>query len=232
MTTTLAKAKLDLYEPVPRESDGAGFTRGSPIGTIDFRFNPKEYSTSMQADWKVEAKQGGVEAPAYTGCKPMTMSVELFLDGDGTDTTVVANALELLTKAVRPAPGSKEHPCPPLAKFSWGTGWTFMCVVQSVSASVTMFTPGGQPLRATCKLNLLEYETAPAGTNPTSGGERSVKTRQVGLGDTLASIANDELGNPSQWRAIAVTNRIEDPFSLVVGSELLIPARSDVPELA
>jgi hypothetical protein len=59
-----------------------------------------------------------------------------------------------------------------------------------------------------------------------------VKTRRVGLGDTLASIAHDELGNPSQWRAIAVTNRIEDPFSLVVGSELLIPARSDVPELA
>lgn len=230
-TMTREKARLEFFEPVPRRPDGSGFSRGSPLGAIDFMFNPKEYSAALQADWKIEAKKGAVEAPEYTGCKPMTMDVELFLDGGGTDPRPVTDAIKQLIAAVRPSPGSRDHPCPPLAVFSWKSAAPFPCVVKSVAVNVAMFTPNGEPLRATCRIGLIEYVTEPAGTNPTSGAERSVKARRVGLGDSLASIAYEELGNPTHWRAIAATNRIDDPFSLVVGSELLIPARSDVAQL-
>lgn len=229
--TTREKARLEFFEPVPRKPDGSGFDRGSPLGAIDFMFNPNQYSASLQADWKVEAKKGAVEAPEYTGCKPMTMDVELFLDGGGTDHRSVTDAIKQLIAAVRPTAGSRDHPCPPLAIFAWKSADPFPCVVKSVATTVTMFTPNGEPLRATCKIGLIEYVTEPAGTNPTSGAERSVKARLVGLGDTLASIAYAELGNPAHWRAIASVNGIDDPFALVVGSELLIPARADVPEL-
>lgn len=240
--TERKKALLSFYEPVPRAGSGNGFDFGSKLKVIEFHFNPKEYSTSLQADWKVEAKKGAVEVPEYTGCKPMSMTVELFLDGtearekrpDGpppTPKVKVGDAITTLIESVRPAPGSDDHPCPPLCLFSWSSGPSFPCVVKSVAVSVTMFTPEAQPLRASCKLTLLEYTAENPPQNPSSGADRSVKARAVGLGDTLASIAHEELGNPAQWRAIAVTNGIEDPFSLVVGSELLIPARADVPEL-
>lgn len=229
--TERKKARITFHEPVPRSGKGNGFDFGSKLKVIEFHFNPKEYTTSLQADWKVEAKKGSVEVPEYTGCKPMSMSVELFLDGMESSPSKVSDAITTLIESVRPASGSRDHPCPPLAVFTWQSGPTFACVVKSVNVSVTMFTAEGQPLRATCKLSLLEYTADAPRQNPTSGADRSVKAREVGLGDTLASIAHEELGNPGHWRAIAVTNGLEDPFSLVVGSELLIPARADVPAL-
>lgn len=225
------KARLELYKPVAKGTSGFEYSK-SPMSMVEFHFNPKELSTSVQADWSSKAKKGSVEPPEYTGCKPMTMSVELFLDGTTTGPDPVKDAISTLMSSVRPTSDAGKKSCPPLAGFFWGNAKSFACVVKSVSIQVTMFTPEGLPLRATCKLSLLEYAVPLPKTNPSSGAERSVKARRVGLGDTLASIANDELGDPSQWRAIATVNRIEDPFNLVVGSELLIPSPNDVLQLA
>lgn len=229
--TERRKAKLRLYQPVARQQGGSGFDFGSSIGEIDFQFNPKEYSTSVQADWKVKAKKRAVEVPEYNGCQPANMTVELFLDGTETGHEPIKRAIEQLTDSVRPIE-DLSPPSPPLAAFSWELGPTFPCVVKSVAINVTMFTPQGQPLRASCKLSLMEYHVEPPPTNPTSGARRSAKAHRVSLGESLASIAHRELGSPVLWRAIAITNGIEDPFALTVGQELLIPARSDVRRLA
>ena len=77
-----------------------------------------------------------------------------------------------------------------------------------------------------------EYPTNPAGQNPTSGAARSTRAHRVVLGDTLASIANEEYGTPTMWRAIAKVNGLDDPFNLRLGRELLIPPPADAAALA
>ena len=54
----------------------------------------------------------------------------------------------------------------------------------------------------------------------------------VVLGDSLASVANAEYGEPTMWRAIAITNELEDPFNLRVGQELLLPNVADAVTMA
>ncbi len=48
-------------------------------------------------------------------------------------------------------------------------------------------------------------------------------TRTVRRGDTLASIAAQTYRNPTLWRVIARTNRIEDPFRVLPGTKLTLP---------
>ena len=45
-------------------------------------------------------------------------------------------------------------------------------------------------------------------------------------GDTLARIAEEQLGSPEKWRLLAQANGIDDPRTLRVGQKLTIPPRS------
>jgi nucleoid-associated protein YgaU len=101
-----------------------------------------------------------------------------------------------------------------------------------VTSSLTLFRPSGQPIRATCKLSMQEYPTDPGKQNPTSGATSSTRAHRVVLGDTLASIANNEYGAPELWRAIAKVNELDDPFTLRLGRELLIPPPAEASALA
>jgi LysM repeat protein len=55
-----------------------------------------------------------------------------------------------------------------------------------------------------------------------SAGEYVVKR-----GDTLAEIAQRELGDANQWKRIAQLNDIDDPKTLATGKRLQIPQRDD-----
>jgi nucleoid-associated protein YgaU len=82
-------------------------------------------------------------------------------------------------------------------------------------------------MRASCKVSILEYPLDPDNQNPTSGALRSSRGHRVVLGDTLASIATQEYGTPTLWRAIAKVNELDDPFNLRLGRELLLPPADD-----
>jgi nucleoid-associated protein YgaU len=142
--------------------------------------------------------------------------------------------IDTLLSTVRPTAKSTSAnaPFPPIVVFSWGSAPPFVGVVKSVTSSLTLFRPDGKPVRATCKVSMQEYPTDPAKQNPTSGALRSMRAHRVVLGDTLASIANEEYGSPALWRAIASTNGLEDPFRLRLGRELLIPMPADAATLS
>lgn len=48
-------------------------------------------------------------------------------------------------------------------------------------------------------------------------------THVVVKGDSLWSIAANELGSPSRWREIAELNHLERPYRIVIGMELRLP---------
>jgi hypothetical protein len=42
-------------------------------------------------------------------------------------------------------------------------------------------------------------------------------------GETLSGLAAAYLGDPGQWRDIAIANRVENPFGVPPGTSLVIP---------
>jgi nucleoid-associated protein YgaU len=231
-TTKFERAKLDLREPVPKQKKH--FAPGSSLGVLEFDFNPKDYSMSLQGGWNFKPQKNSLEPPEFTGTQPRSLEVEMFLDATDQEEGDVSASVATLMSAVRPTDKSKSSktPFPPIVVFSWGAAKPFVGVVKQVSATFTMFRPSGQPVRATCKISMQEYDQAPQKTNPTSGALNSIRAHTVTLGDSLASIANVEYGTPTLWRAIASVNELEDPFNLRVGTELLLPAPADAAALA
>jgi hypothetical protein len=230
-TAKFAKAQLDLREPV---KDGKHFKPGASLGVLKFAFNPKDYSTALQAGWNFKPQKKPGEHPEFTGTQLRTMDVEMFLDATDSDAGDISESVKTLMSTVRPTEKSNSSgtPFPPIVIFSWGETDPFVAVVKSVTVNLTLFRPSGQPLRGTSKLSMNEYPTEPGQQNPTSGARRSTRAHRVLLGDTLASIANTEYGTPTLWRAIATANDLEDPFALRIGHELLIPPPADAVALA
>jgi len=76
-------------------------------------------------------------------------------------------------------------------------------------------------------LTLQEIATPESKQNPTSGGLAAQRTHTVVAGDSLASIAYEEYGEAGLWRALAETNRLDDPMRLPAGTSLLVPSPED-----
>jgi nucleoid-associated protein YgaU len=231
MTSTPARAQLDLCEPVKGPK---GFKRGPSLGVLTFQFNPKDLSMALSAGWNFKATKKAGEQPEFTGTQLRTLDVEMFLDATDKADGDVSKTIDELLNTVRPTEksASSETPFPPIVMFSWGTATPFVGVVKSVTSSLTMFRQTGRPIRATCKVSMQELETIPAKQNPTSGALNSTRAHTVVLGDSLASVANAEYGTPTMWRAIAIANGLEDPFNLRIGHELLLPGPADAVAMA
>ena len=118
---------------------------------------------------------------------------------------------------------AKNKPSPPFLRFEWGEFHSPPMHLKSVSVKYTLFKPDGKPLRAIASLELAEIPNEVHKQNPTSGALDVRTTHTVIAGDSLASISYAEYGDPTRWRAIAITNALSDPIRLVEGSRLLLP---------
>ena len=110
----------------------------------------------------------------------------------------------------------------------WGEVTSFAAFVTSVQAKYTLFTAEGTPIRATCNVSIEEMPGDPRKQNPTSGGLALTSVRTVVAGDSLASIAYTEYGDPTMWRPLAAFNGIDDPLRLRLGTTLLLPAADEL----
>ncbi len=221
----LTHATLVISEPKVDKKNKT-VSPGTEITTFTFQFNPKEYTLQTKAQWQSKQHKKGVRPPQFKGVSPATMSVEAFLDQRSMkDGDTVEQAVDTLLQCVQPTKQSiKSSPFPPVLTFSWGSKpRAFLGVATSVNAKYTMFAADGAPMRATCTLSLQLFEWALKKQNPTSGTPRIDRSYQVRMGDSLASIANEEYGDPDLWRAIALANGVVNPAAVPVGTHLLLP---------
>jgi hypothetical protein len=231
--TSLARARLELREPQPNGKNG--FKAGPfPLDVITFDFNPKELSTSLGSSFKGEPSKDKNAQAEYTGTDRRTMDVEVFLDATDEMMGDVTKAVDKLLKTVRPTEksASSKTPYPPIVMFIWGTSKPFIGFVENVTVKLTLFRSDGRPVRASCTVKMKELAPSPPPQNPTSGALEATRAHTVVLGDSLASIANAEYGTPTMWRSIAIANRLEDPFNLRVGRQLLLPSAAAAAALA
>jgi hypothetical protein len=205
---------------------------GGRCGRIDFQFNPKELSISKSAKWSRDAQKGAKNSgvPEFRGPEPCKLALEMFLDASDTQDDSVVKTVEQLFSCCVPTVDShqKKKPNPPWVIFHWGGLTSFTGYIHSVTVKYTLFTPGGLPIRGTATINLEEISKEEKKQNPTSGPLSAHRVHTVLSGDSLASIAWHEYGDPTMWRAIATANHIDDPMRLRAGSSLFVPSVEDL----
>jgi hypothetical protein len=205
--------------------DAASVNAGLPQ-SMEVQFNPTEYSVTKGAQL-AEIGIPGIDSPLLQFVRGQNerLTLELLFDttasgmGEGAvDVKTLTNQVYQLVK-IQP----KTH-APPRVKLTWGKGLTFEAVVESVQQRFTLFSPKGLALRATVSVTFREYKTLERQLKDlklqSADHSRRVVVRR---GDTLASLAATEYGDPTRWRVIAEHNRIDEPRRLRPGTELVVP---------
>lgn len=227
----LAKARLVIYELQPA-ADGTNAKVGAKVDEVAFQFNPKEVTIQKSAKWERKPATGAKKAgpPQFTGSEPCKLTLEMFFDATGTqDAGVVATVEKLFTCCVPTEKSAgNDKPSPPLVALHWGQVTSFAAFVTSVSAKYTLFSADGTPIRALCSVSLEEMPVEPWKQNPTSGGMSVRRAHSLVDGDTLASVAFAEYGDPMLWRQLAAFNHIDDPLRLAPGTRLLLPPAAEL----
>ena len=190
-------------------------------------FNPKEITITKSSQWKRSPNRGSRDSsqPEFVGTNPRTLKMDLLFEGWETGAGDVSADVDKLFTWTTPTQESinNNQPQPPLVVLHWGAKSYFEVYVKQVQAKYTLFDPQGSPVRAVVTCTFEETPMAAEGQNPTSGGRAGSRTHTVVEGESLQSIAYREYREPSRWRAIALTNGIDDPLRLRPGKSLLIP---------
>ena len=212
------------------DADALDGERGLPR-YLPVLVNPTEYTLTKGAQI-AEIAIPGLDSPVLQFVRGQTQTLKLELFFDTTETGMDEGAADVRTltnpffELVRIQP--KTH-APPRIRVTWGEGLSFKAIVESVDQKFTLFTPAGIPLRATLSVALREYRTLEeqlAELNLQSADH--TRTRVVVEGDTFASIARDEYGDPTAWRLLADANRdVDDPTAPPVGRRLVVPRVED-----
>jgi nucleoid-associated protein YgaU len=224
------KARLTLYDPSPSASGGGD--PGAQRGSVRFQFNPKEVTITKSAKWERKTTKGSKKAgpPEFTGPEPSKMTLEMFFDATAKKDGSVVTAVETLLSccvATEKSAGQKK-PSPPIVVLHWGKISSFPAFVTSVSAKFTLFSSDGTPIRAVCSVSLEEMPGEEFRQNPTSGSYDVRRVHRTIAGDSLASVAFAEYGDPNAWRPLAAFNGIDDPLRVTTGTVLLLPSPEEL----
>ncbi|HEY5115714.1 MAG TPA: peptidase M23, partial [Nakamurella sp.] len=201
---------------------------------IDFQFNPKEVTIAKTVKWDSKPSTGAKKAgpPEFKGPEPGKLTLEMFFDATAKHDGSVVEAVDKLFSCciATDKTHANDKPMPPLVVFKWGAITSFPAYVTSVSAKYTLFSAGGVPIRAVCTVSLQEMPGEKGKQNPTSGALATRAIHRVVIGETLASVAYAEYGDPTLWRQLANFNRIDDPMRIPLGSLLMLPSAAELTE--
>ena len=236
----MEKAQLTLYDPspsptgggercrarhgaLPVQPQGSHHHQGCQMGTQDDKRIQEGWATGVHWRGALEDDLGDVlrrhQHPGRFGCQGCRNPARL---------------LRAHREERRP-----KKPSPPLVVLHWGTLSSFPAFVTSVSVKFNLFTSGGTPIRAVCSVSMEEMPGEKFRQNPTSGSQEVRRVHRIVAGDSLASLAYAEYGDPNVWRALAAFNQLDDPLRIRTGTVLLLPspdelaaAGSGIPALA
>ncbi|MGV9712395.1 CIS tube protein [Gordonia sp. NPDC003424] len=222
-------AELELFEATKAPG---GAKPGGQLGSIAFQFNPREVTMTKAAKWESKPAKNAAKAGAaeFMGAQPCTLSLEMFLDATAKHDSAVVKGVDRLMSCCVPTQSTTGTPkaMPPLVVFKWGGLTSFPGFITKVTAKFTLFAADGTPLRATCNVDIEEMPGGKGGQNPTSRAASARRMHVLLAGESLATLAHREYGNPVHWRAIAQFNGIDDPMRIPAGTVIRLPGIDDI----
>jgi nucleoid-associated protein YgaU len=195
---------------------------------IKAMFNPSRLTFSRTVRWGEQpaAKRDNPELQ-FTGADPSSLSIDLFFDTydspELTKTSVRQHTEKL--RQLTLVDGGLHRP--PICRLHWGgQGPFFQGVLVQIETQYTMFMEDGTPVRAInrCSFKQWKYNNDDLKEQDLLSSDVA-KVWVVKHGQTLATIAAHEYGDPRQWRVIAEENGIDDPLAVVPGQRLVLPPR-------
>ncbi len=207
--------------------------------TIPVQFNPEELSISRSVSYKDTSSLGNdseSDNQQAVDMKGATLSVELYVDaastfhnvtkskniekyvGDKGVTKFVSELSELMIN-------NHDLHKPFSVKFCWGT-LMFEGVAESMNVNYEMFDRNGIPVQAKISLSIQGEEKSKKlqmVANPKQSPDRT-KYRIFNQTDQLWMLANEEYGDPTLWKEIAVENEILNPRKVNKATMLKVPA--------
>lgn len=225
----------DLIKPAKATLVAVSANKPDGEAKLECMFNPTKYHLSQKVGLNRLEKPlpRGVKAQ-YQSTSALTLKMELFFDDFASGKGDVTKQISTLLSWQVPTSQSGNRPRPPLIKFNWGNKQLtkFQGILTSVDVDYTMFRRDGNPIQATANITLVgdevEVETnLLQTTNPTSHATDSRRVRTLVAGESLQSVAYEELGKATYWRALAELNGIDDPLRVQPGRVLLIPTVAD-----
>lgn len=198
---------------------------------IECMFNPTEYKLTQTATVnraEIPARPGG--DPQFQSTGPITLSMQLFFDDFASIRGDVTDRITRLLSWQRPTRKFPWNPSPPYVGFDWGNSHqlgNFRGILTSVTVTYKVFRKDGTPLQAMVDVSITGDMTVPPGTNPTSHALDTHRIRTTVEGESLQTIAFQELGRATYWRSIAELNGIDDPLRVRPGASLLLPTVAD-----
>lgn len=227
-------------EQLQKASLVATYSDGS-LEIFDVQFNPTEFTLDKAAQI-AEISIPGLDTPLLQFVRGQNekLTVDLFFDstesGTGAGATSVTTLTDPVYSLVKIEPDGH---APPICTFIWNAKFPgadlpavagnqrrseFQCIVESVKQKFTFFSPEGVPLRATLSLVLREYKTLDRQLEQLNlSSPNRTHSHITAAGDTFASIATRFYRRPTEWRAIAAANEVDDPRRLNPGRFLRIP---------
>lgn len=203
---------------------------GTESESKDCLFNPETLSYSRSASWTTRTvPQNSLPRYIFSGGGSGSLSVTLIFDTSDTGEDVRTKYTKFLFSFFQVESGTDKDgnavEQPPYCRFEWGDkdwagGYTFVKgVVTNVKVDYTLFLESGKPIRAKASLTINEVGEATQAQNPTSRSEAR-KMWIVREGERLDWIAYREYGDSAQWRHIARTNDLANPWDLYPGQVL------------
>lgn len=208
---------------------------------IDLQFNPVDldFKRSVQI---AEIPIPGLDTPLLQFIRGQNETLTLSLFFDTTDNGMGANATSVADRVDHIYGATKIDPvthAPPVCVFRWGQAFpgyrlhgsagnqnrpSFQCLVERVDHKYTLFSPEGNPLRATVTVTLREFKTLSQQLHELGlNSPDRTQVRVLRKDETLDSIAADHYRRAGEWRRIATQNQIEDPRRLTAGTFLTLP---------
>lgn len=231
----LINSAIDLLKPSKATIKPVGPNKPEGPDKLECMFNPTEYRMSQRVQVNRSATSGRPGGKAqYQSTSAMTLTMQLFFDDFASPKGDVTPQVTTLLNWQKPTVKSENRPSPPLLTFSWGNKQLsdFKGILTRCDVTYTMFRRDGTPIQAKVDITLEGAEVVVMTTNPTSHAIDSRRVRTLVEGESLQSIAWEELGKATYWRAIAELNGIDDPLRLEPGTALVIPALGDAAKRA
>jgi phage protein U len=136
----------------------------TPSLTVTAQYRPKDLQVVQSVPWTKHSNKSdeGTLQLEFSGAEGRTTTLELFFDASETQGGTVAGeigTLAVLARVRNPTRKEDEFKRPHHCVLVFGrvyTGGIFPCVIESMTTKYTMFSPDGEPIRATVTLQLKE----------------------------------------------------------------------------
>ena len=239
----LTRVTRPISAQQPRRTQSLAVLRqvDPPGDALRFSLDPVVTPGGGVGGWQEVAHPKRPSSTEWQGQPLRTLTLDLLLDrfrGGGDDLERVLHVLQVWGSQRAGAPR------PAVLRFEWGAWPAYRWVLNGLDYGDALWNTNGGRMRQELRVELLEHRVAVLGLTPAAraappkpapkpgtSGKPSTATPApsgrvyvVKSGDTLAKIAQSQLGKASRWPEIAKLNNLRDPNRIAVGQRLRLPS--------